>query len=203
MHTIPRRTIPAAPGLSNVLSNVREVDFCPPGPACSPATLAAVSLLLSDAEACLALDCDSACRNLVRALDLLHQANDGLPREGRGPGGLIRWQIKRLNDYIDTHLDTRIRTEDLAAVLQLSPGHFSHAFKQAMGIPPLAHVARRRIQAAREMMLSTDEPLIRIAHLHGFCDQSHFTRIFRRETGIAPQAWRKIRAGHLAEATAA
>jgi len=187
MHTIPRHHAPDADGYR-------------PSTACSAATLAAVSLLLSDAEASLSSDSDSACRNLIRALDLLHQAHDGLPAAGRGPGGLARWQIKRLNDYIDTHLDTRIRTEELAALLQLSPGHFSHAFKQAMGIPPLAHVARRRIQAAREMMLSTDEPLIRIAHMHGFCDQSHFTRIFRRETGIAPQAWRKIRAGHAIEA---
>ena len=187
MHTIPRHHAPDADGYR-------------PSTACSAATLAAVSLLLSDAEASLSSDSDSACRNLIRALDLLHQAHDGLPAAGRGPGGLARWQIKRLNDYIDTHLDTRIRTEELAALLQLSPGHFSHAFKQAIGIPPLAHVARRRIHAAREMMLSTDEPLIRIAHMHGFCDQSHFTRIFRRETGIAPQAWRKIRAGHAIEA---
>lgn len=188
MHTIPRFSTPA-------------VGTCPQASTYASSTLDAVSALLEEAAASLGSDSDSACRNLIRAIDLLHQSNDGLPREGRG-GGLIRWQIKRLNAYIDTHLDSRIRTEDLAAVLQLSPGHFSHAFKQAMGIPPLAHVARRRIQAAREMMVSTDEPLIRIAHLHGFCDQSHFTRIFRRETGIAPQAWRKIRAGHLAEMAA-
>lgn len=188
MHTIPRSSTPV-------------IGSCPQAAACTSSTLAAVSALLEEAATHLASDSDSACRHLIRAIDLLHQSNDGMPREGRG-GGLIRWQIKRLNDYIDTHLDSRIRTEDLAAVLQLSPGHFSHAFKQAMGIPPLAHVARRRIQAARQMMVSTDEPLIRIAHLHGFCDQSHFTRIFRRETGIAPQAWRKIRAGQLADAVA-
>ena len=56
---------------------------------------------------------------------------------------------------------------------------------------PLAYVARKRIEAARAMMLATDQPLTQIAHAHGFCDQSHFTRTFRRETGMSPLLWRQ------------
>ena len=69
-------------------------------------------------------------------------------------------------------------------------------FKQSFGITPLAYVAHKRIEAARAMMCTTDEPLTHIAHAHGFCDQSHFSRTFRREIGMSPQSWRQ-RYGHV------
>lgn len=115
-------------------------------------------------------------------------------------GGLAGWQVKRLAAYIDAHLDSSIRTRELAAVLGLSVSHFTRAFKQAFGSPPLLYVARRRIEAARAMMLATDESLTRVAHVHGFCDQSHFSRTFRRETGTTPQAWRRLQVADTGDA---
>ena len=40
-------------------------------------------------------------------------------------------------------------------------------------------------------MLTTDEPLSQIALACGLCDQSHFTRVFRRIVGESPNAWRR------------
>jgi AraC-like DNA-binding protein len=80
----------------------------------------------------------------------------------------------------------------LAAVLSLSVSHFSHAFKNTFGVTPLVYVARRRIESARQIMLTTDSSLTDIAHSHGFCDQSHFIRTFRRQIGVTPQAWRRL-----------
>lgn len=87
------------------------------------------------------------------------------------------------------HFPPEIAAE-LAALLQLSSGHFSRLCKQRFGISPRSYIARKRIEAAREMMRNTDEPLTHIAHAHGFCDQSHFCRTFRREIGINPRLWR-------------
>ena len=161
-------------------------------PAGTPETVVSVLSLLVDAEAALAADKRSASASLARAIAVLRRAGDR-PAEtiGTRSGCLARWQIQRITTYIDEHLDTTVRTGDLAVLLGLSVSHFSHSFKQTVGIPPLAYVARRRIEAARAMMLRTNEPLTRIAHLYGFCDQSHFSRTFRRETGMAPQAWRR------------
>ncbi|SFU77736.1 helix-turn-helix domain-containing protein [Halomonas korlensis] len=109
-------------------------------------------------------------------------------------GGLADWQIRRIEAHIDAHLDETIHVRDLAAVTRLSLGHFAHAFKQTYGIPPLAHVTRRRLARACERMLNGDEPLSRIAQDCGFCDQSHFTRHFHRALGMAPQRWRRLHA---------
>jgi len=152
--------------------------------------IATVLGLLDDAGLALHSDREAACRSLTRAIALLRRDADFDSGDSRG--GLAGWQVRRLSSYIDEHLDCAIRTRELAALLTLSVSHFTRAFKQAFGSPPLLYVARRRIEAAREMMLATDESLTRIAHVHGFCDQSHFSRTFLRETGITPQAWRRL-----------
>lgn len=109
-------------------------------------------------------------------------------------GRLADWQVRRLEAHIDAHLDETIYVRDLAAVTRLSLGHFAHAFKRTFGIPPLAHVTRRRLTRACERMLAGDEPLSRIAQECGFCDQSHFTRHFHRALGMAPHHWRRLHA---------
>jgi AraC-like DNA-binding protein len=154
-----------------------------------------VAALLSDAQAVLDTNAAAAREYLVRAVALLRDAAtiDAATDTPCRTRGLAPWQLKRLTTHIDLHLGARLRTADLAAVAGLSVSHFSHAFKSTVGVPPAAYVGRRRIEAARAMIEATDEPLTRIAHLHGFCDQSHFTRTFRRELGMAPQAWRRLK----------
>jgi len=152
--------------------------------------IATVLGLLDDAGAALYSDREAACRSLTRALALLRRDADFDAGDNRG--GLAGWQVSRLTRYIDEHLDRAIQTRELAALLALSVSHFTRAFRQAFGSPPLLYVARRRIEAAREMMLATDASLTCVAHLHGFCDQSHFSRTFLRETGLTPQAWRRL-----------
>jgi len=168
-----------APGLA------KEVD--------NPLALARIARLLADAGAVLQEDTQSAYCHLKQAMELLCQVNDSDRGKRRLAGGLTRWQMRRLDDYIGRHLDIQIRTSALAGQIGLSVSHFAHVFKETFGITPLAYVTRRRIESALDMMIRTNDPLTRIAHIHGFCDQSHFSRTFRREIGISPQAWRQRR----------
>ena len=167
----------------------------------APQRLARIARLLGEAEAVLQQDTQRAYFYLDQAMALLRQENVCDPCSSGHTGGLTRWQVRRLDDYISRNLDVPIRTCHLATQLNLSSSHFSHVFKQTFGITPLAYVARKRIEAAREMMRSTDEPLTRIAHAHGFCDQSHFSRTFRRETGMSPLMWRQHCASRVQPAT--
>ncbi len=157
-----------------------------------PQLLDRIAALLAEAETQLLEDTQSAYVHVEQAMTLLRQVNACKQCGIRHcTTGLTRWQTRRLDQYISDNLAAAIRTCDLAAQLKLSSSHFSHVFKQTFGITPLAYVARKRIEAAREMMLATDQPLTQIAHAHGFCDQSHFTRTFRRETGLSPLMWRQ------------
>jgi AraC-like DNA-binding protein len=158
---------------------------------------ATISKLLSDAEAALGRDVESAKRCLTRALALLETpaaANDpelpGLPVV-TARGGLSGWQIRRVSAYIDAHLGCAIKVRDLVALTRLSSSHFAHAFKESFGEAPFGHITQRRMQRAQELMLTTGEPLAQIALACGLYDQAHFTRVFRRVVGVSPNVWRR------------
>jgi AraC family transcriptional regulator len=104
--------------------------------------------------------------------------------------GLSRERLKRVQDYIEAHLDDRLTLTDLAGVACLSPYHFSRSFKQAVGVGPQRYVMRRRLEQAKTLMRRTNQPLAEIAQRAGFADQSHLTSIFRRETGVTPGRYR-------------
>jgi AraC family transcriptional regulator len=110
-------------------------------------------------------------------------------------GGLAPWQAKRVQTYVAVNLGGRIRTTDLAEVAQLSTSHFTRAFKETFGETPIGYVARRRMLYAQELMLKSRECLSQIALKCGHCDQSHFTRVFRRKVGMSPREWRRQFAG--------
>ncbi|MFB4394446.1 MULTISPECIES: helix-turn-helix transcriptional regulator [unclassified Pseudomonas] len=149
-----------------------------------------VMSLLREAQQSLHADPALACEYVGRALTLLQQDEHSTKTS---PGCLLRWQADRVADYINTHLDTPIRTAQLAALVGLSTSHFSHCFKNTFGSTPLLYIARCRIASARRIMLTTNTSLTDIALSHGFCDQSHFIRAFRRQLGVTPQAWRRLR----------
>jgi len=135
---------------------------------------------------------DVASVYLNQAIALLVDQGPGESGQHKCKGGMAQWQVTRIDEFIKAHLHHCIRTSELASLLGLSVSHFSHAFKQATGVTPLAYVAGVRVEAARQQLLSSTRSLSEIAHMHGFCDQSHFCSVFRRETGLAPQAWRKL-----------
>jgi len=108
-------------------------------------------------------------------------------------GGLAPWRIRRVTVYIETNLDSAIRTKDLAGLVELSSFHFCRAFRDSFGDSPHAYVTRRRIERAQGLMLTTNNSLSQIAMDCGLADQAHFNRLFRRFVGESPGAWRRAR----------
>jgi len=110
-------------------------------------------------------------------------------------GGLAPWQVRRVTTHIEANLDVKIRIKDLAALIKLSPSHFSREFKKGFADSPHRYLMRRRLERAQGMMLTTDASLGQIAGDCGFADQAHFNKLFRRLVGESPRAWRRVRGG--------
>jgi AraC family transcriptional regulator len=158
---------------------------------------AIVSTLIAGALASFDADRNTSRRYLIRASAILlacvaHEAE--ARSEGRSRGGLARWQVNRLVDYVEQHLAERITGEDLATLIEVSVGQLFRAFKASVGIPPLQYVLSRRLEFACSLLRTSREPLSQIALTAGFCDQSHLCRVFRRVLGITPAAWKRANA---------
>jgi len=125
----------------------------------------------------------------------LPPANRGLPmartRESLPRGGLAPGTLRRVREHVDKNLTGKLRSEDLATVAGLSPGHFNRAFKQSIGQPPHQYILRRRVAVASELLEKTDRALAEIALEVGFADQSHFSRTYASVTGETPSACRR------------
>ena len=102
-------------------------------------------------------------------------------------GGLSPALARRVRDYIEGHLDEKIRLDGLAALTGLSTDHFARAFHQSVGVPPHTYLLRRRLEHVEHMLRETHAPLSEIALATGFSDQSHLARHFRRWAGVSPR----------------
>jgi AraC family transcriptional regulator len=111
---------------------------------------------------------------------------------GRQIQALQKWRLKRVLDYIDVNMSSRITLFDLAAVAGLSRMHFASQFRQATGQRPHEFLLRRRIQRAEELMKDTAMSIVEIALTVGFQTQAHFTTVFKRFVGCTPRRWRSI-----------
>ena len=106
------------------------------------------------------------------------------------PGGRLR----RVLQYIDEHLQSRIRLVELSAVVHMSPFHFARLFARSTGLPPHRFIVQRRIEAARALLAAERMSIAAIARSVGFRTPSHFTTTFRRVVGMTPRAYRVARA---------
>jgi AraC family transcriptional regulator len=118
-----------------------------------------------------------------------------LMNPGRRGGGLAPRQIRHVLDYIEANLANNPSIADMAQECNLSPSHFTQAFRQTMHMAPHQWLLRRRIESAKELLRDTDITIAEIAILCGFCDQSHLSRVFTRMQGCSPRDWRRLQKG--------
>ncbi len=105
--------------------------------------------------------------------------------------GLTRQQMRRVTDFILAHLNQDISLDALAQQADFSPYHFARLFRQTTGESPHQFVLRQRVEAAQRLLKETNMPLVSIALESGFANQSHLTRIFKRQLGLTPRTYRQ------------
>jgi AraC family transcriptional regulator len=108
-------------------------------------------------------------------------------------GGLSPAALRRVQLFVEAHLERPMTVRDLAARAGLSPSHFTRAFRATAGVTPRAFVEGRRLERARALIDGTDRSLSDIALACGFKTQSRLTVAFRRQTGFTPAAYRRGR----------
>jgi AraC family transcriptional regulator len=111
----------------------------------------------------------------------------------RAMTGLAPWQLRRVIEYLESHVSQRVELATLSRLVGLSQSHFSHAFRASTGVAPYRWQLEARIRRAQRLLLETPTSLEQVAEATGFADAVHFGRTFRRLTGTPPAAWRHDR----------
>jgi len=157
-------------------------------PAAALALRAADELTARDEAAPLALE--------ALALELLASLTR-CPPERRGPPPA--W-LMRLRDTVH---ETRspVTLTSLARSAGHAPVYVARAFRRHFGCSVGEYLRRRRIERACEAMVHSSGPLSQVALEAGFYDQSHFSRVFRRQMGITPAEYRRRHGGFRAYPT--
>lgn len=104
--------------------------------------------------------------------------------------GLGELRLKRVLEYINTHLEQDIQLSDLAEVANLSQCYFASLFKQSMGVAPWQYIVQQRVERAKKLLKQCNNSIAEIAFLCGFNSQSHLTQQFRKFTGVTPKTYR-------------
>ncbi|WP_162125640.1 helix-turn-helix transcriptional regulator [Pseudoxanthomonas wuyuanensis] len=106
--------------------------------------------------------------------------------------GLSARALERTLAYIHEHLCESFTLADLARAACISRFHFARMFRVSVGSSPMEYVLKTRMEAAKRMLVRGDQKIAATAAALGFFDQSHFTRTFRRFTGVSPRAFSRL-----------
>jgi AraC-like DNA-binding protein len=121
-----------------------------------------------------------------------------VPASGnRARAGGGRPDLTRVREHVDRHFAEALTVGELAALAGLSSFHFIRAFREETGETPHHYLRSRRLERAKELLVTTPAPVTEICDAVGFQSLGSFSSLFRRETGETPGAYRAKRRRHV------
>ena len=98
--------------------------------------------------------------------------------------------IKKAMSYISDNFASNITLDDVARHVHLNPAYFSSIFKQSCGSSFKEYLNMVRIEESKRLLANTDYSVVDIAVATGFMDQSYFSKVFKKYTGLTPKQYR-------------
>lgn len=98
--------------------------------------------------------------------------------------------MEQARQYLSTHLTQDIHVGDVADAVGFSPTYLSRLFRSCCGQTMREYLVAERIKAAQRLLVTDDRSIAQVTALLRFCDQSYFTQVFRRHTGLTPRQYR-------------
>jgi AraC family transcriptional regulator len=98
--------------------------------------------------------------------------------------------LQQARALVDVHFAKPLPLVDVARRVGVHPVHLARTFRRVHQITFAGYVRHVRIEFARRELAASAAPLGDIAVAAGFCDQSHFSRLFKRYTGQTPAEYR-------------
>ncbi|WP_146553324.1 helix-turn-helix transcriptional regulator [Rummeliibacillus sp. SL167] len=98
--------------------------------------------------------------------------------------------VNKVIMYIDDEIETDLSVEDIAAYFKISTSHLSRIFKEHVGITLVEYLNVRRVEESQYYLRHTNKSISNISEQFHFCNQSYYTRIFKKYVGVTPKHFR-------------
>lgn len=101
--------------------------------------------------------------------------------------------IYKATDYVKTNYMKKITLEEVAGYVYLSPTYFSKVFKEETKSSFSSYLNKVRIEQSKKLLLNQSVNLSDICNMVGYEDQSYFSKVFKKVTGMSPLRFRQSR----------
>ncbi len=109
----------------------------------------------------------------------------------RERGHAEKAHVEKALSLMQKQVRENLRVEDIAWRLGLSAEHFIRIFRSQVRMTPGQYFTRLKVEGASGLLMSSDKTVGEISDWFGFENQFHFSRIFRKCTGMSPLEYRK------------
>ena len=99
--------------------------------------------------------------------------------------------MHKVKEYMNMNFSRRITLEEVASLVGYSPAYFSRIFKDEMGLTFKEALNSIRIEKSKTLLLSGNASIAEICSMVGFNDQSYYCKVFKRNSGVTPDKFRK------------
>ncbi|MFO7725321.1 MAG: helix-turn-helix domain-containing protein [Oceanipulchritudo sp.] len=144
------------------------------------------------AEAGLVLEKVSAARDASEIETILEQFLERFVflshKRTKDPDDLL---IEKATTYLEQHVHEELTRESVARAVGISPSHFSRLIREKKGRTFTDLLNQYRIERACTLLVRSSDTLAQIANDTGFCDQSYFSKVFRRYKDMTPARYRE------------
>lgn len=105
---------------------------------------------------------------------------------------LSKSPIKEAMAYVNNNLDRQISLKEVADYVHLNASYLSVLFKEQTRLTFSEYVTRKKLQIAKNLLLTTDLPIDEIAQKAGYQTAKYFIKLFKEFEGITPSKYRKV-----------
>ena len=100
-------------------------------------------------------------------------------------------KIQAVAHYISQNYGSEISLGDMANMAFMEKTYFSKRFKQLTGFGFKEYLIETRVQAAKQMLVTSAKSVTEIADACGFSSSNYFGDVFKRLVGVSPAQYRK------------
>lgn len=99
--------------------------------------------------------------------------------------------VNQVIEYINENVERQLIVEEIAKRFNVSTSHLSRIFREYTSVTLVEYITIKKIEEVQYYLRFTNQKISGISERFQFCNQSYFTRVFKKYTGLTPGRFRK------------